>query len=63
MPWTRKQVRKLLSKGSPLTPQQQSDMKMELHANPELGHKRKGSKAMKRGPRKKVYQQHVGIAG
>ncbi len=48
MPWTRRQVRKLLSSGSPLTPEQKAKMKAELHANPSLGHKRKGSAAMKR---------------
>ncbi len=48
MPWTRRQVRLLLSKGSPLTPEQQQRMKAELHANPKLGHARKGSKALKR---------------
>lgn len=48
MPWTRKQVRKLLSSGSPLTEGQKAKMKAELHANPKLGHARKGSKALKR---------------
>lgn len=43
MPWTRKQVRYLLSKGSPLTDQQQTKMKGELHANPAMGHMKKGS--------------------
>jgi hypothetical protein len=47
-PWTRKQVKKLLSSGSPLTSEQQERMKSELHDNPKLGHARKGSKAMKR---------------
>jgi hypothetical protein len=41
-PWTRKQVKKLLSKGSPLTGKQKAKMKAELHANPEMGHKKKG---------------------
>ena len=41
MPWTRRQVRKLLSSGSPLSEEQQNKMKAELHANPALGHKRK----------------------
>lgn len=48
MPWTRRQVKKLLSSGSPLTAAQQNKMKAELHANPKLGHARKDSKAMKR---------------
>jgi len=48
MPWTRKQVRKLLSSGSPLNPEQKNKMKAELHADPSLGHARKGSKALKK---------------
>jgi len=48
MPWTRKQVKKLLSSGSPLNPAEKTKMKGELHANPALGHARKGSAAMKR---------------
>ena len=42
MPWTRKQVKKLLSSGSPLTPAQKTKMRRELHANPALGHGKKG---------------------
>jgi len=42
MPWTRKQVRYLLSKVSPLTSGQRSKMIGELHANPAMGHKKKG---------------------
>ena len=49
MPWTRKQVKLLLSKGSPLSAEQQDKMKAELHSNPKMGHARKGSKALKRG--------------
>lgn len=48
MPWTRKAVKLLLSKGSPLSPEQKGKMHSELHANPALGHKRKGSKSMRR---------------
>ena len=48
MPWTRKQVRLLLSKYSPLTAEQQSKMKDELHANPAMGHAKKGSEALKK---------------
>ena len=44
MPWTRRQVRYLLSKGSPLSSEQESKMKKELHNNPAMGHKKKGSK-------------------
>lgn len=42
MPWTRKQVRFLLSKGSPLKTGQKSKMVGELHVNPAMGHKQKG---------------------
>ena len=42
MPWTPKQTRYLLSSGSPLTPEQKTKMKGELHANPKLAHKKKG---------------------
>lgn len=48
MPYTRRQVKKLLSSGSPLSDEQQAKMKAELHSNPKLGHARKGSAAMKR---------------
>lgn len=48
MPWTRKQVKKLLSKGSPLSGAQQGKMKSELHADPSMGHAKKGSIALKR---------------
>lgn len=41
MLWTRQQVKYLLSKGSPLTAEQKSKMKGELHANPQMGHKKK----------------------
>jgi len=42
MPWTPKQTRYLLSKGSPLKPAQRQKMLTELHANPQLAHKVKG---------------------
>lgn len=42
MPWTRQQVKYLLSKVSPLTSSQKTKMKGELHANPALGHYKKG---------------------
>jgi hypothetical protein len=42
MPWARRQVRYLLSKFSPLSAPQKNKMKAELHADPSLGHKRKG---------------------
>ena len=46
MPWTRKQVKYLLSNGSPLSGQQKTKMVGELHANPAMGHEKKGSKAL-----------------
>lgn len=48
MPWTRAQVRLLLSKYSPLTSQQQTKMKGELHANSQMGHAKKGSEELKK---------------
>jgi hypothetical protein len=48
MPWTRRQVKLLLSKGSPLSPDEQRKMKEELHLNPALGHAKKGPAALKR---------------
>lgn len=48
MPWTRRQVRYLLSKASPISGEQKMKMKGELHANPAMGHAKKGGKMMKR---------------
>ena len=48
MPWTRKAVKLLLSKYSPLKPEQKTKMKEELHANPAMGHARKGSEEIKK---------------
>lgn len=45
MPWTRRQVKYLLSNGSPLSGQQQTKMKGELHAEPSMGHMKKGFKS------------------
>jgi hypothetical protein len=47
MPWTRKAVKFLLSKGSPLSHEQKHKMLGELHDNPSLGHARKGVNALK----------------
>jgi hypothetical protein len=47
MPWTRQQVKYLLSNGSPLTKDQEEKMKAELHANPSMGHMKKRSKMSK----------------
>jgi hypothetical protein len=44
MPWTRQQVKYLLSDGSPLKDKQKTKMKAELHAAPGMGHMRKGFK-------------------
>lgn len=46
MPWTRRQVKYLLSKGSPLKPGQKQKMKSELHEDPAMGHAKKGSKVL-----------------
>lgn len=40
MPWTRREVRYLLSSGSPLSSGQKAKMEGELHENPGLGHKK-----------------------
>ena len=42
MPWTRQQVKYLLSSGSPLKGSQKEKMKHELHENPSMGHMQKG---------------------
>jgi len=55
MPWTRQQVKYLLSSGSPLSGQQQTKMKGELHANPSMGHKKKGSAALKKAKKSAFY--------
>lgn len=47
MPWTRRQVKYLLSSGSPLSGQQKDKMKTELHDNPAMGHAKKGSSELK----------------
>ncbi len=43
MPWTRRQVKYLLSNGSPLTSEQRKKMLAELHSSPAMGHMRKGA--------------------
>lgn len=42
MPWTRKQVKYLLSSSSPLKAEQKEKMKSELHADASMGHEKKG---------------------
>lgn len=51
MPYTQREVRFLLSSGSPFSEKKKNEVKAELHANPALGHGRRGSEAMKRGSR------------
>ena len=58
MPWTKKQVRLLESSASPLTSAQKAKMNRELHANPAMGHAKKGSKALKKSGRK-MGNQHM----
>jgi hypothetical protein len=60
MPWTRRQVRFLESSGSPLTSAQKSKMNAELHADPSLGSKQKGSPAMKHDIREMRIEIHRG---
>jgi hypothetical protein len=47
MPWTRQQVKYLLSSGSPLSGKQKTKMKGELHEDPSMGHMRKGYEKQK----------------
>jgi len=47
MPWTRQQVKFLLSDASPLSDEEKAKMKRELHANPSMGHMKKKSKKRK----------------
>lgn len=63
MPWTRKQVKKLLSSGSPLTGPQQDRMKSELHSDPSMGHKKKGSIALKRTRARKPSDSNAYVNG
>jgi hypothetical protein len=51
MPWTRRQVRYLLSSGSPLSGEQKTKMKGELHADPAMGHMKKGYSKRSRAKR------------
>jgi hypothetical protein len=48
MPYTRKQVRYLLSSGSPLKPEQRTKMLGELHADPSMGHAKKGDHSLQK---------------
>jgi len=48
MPWTPRQKRYLLSSGSPLSGTQRQKMLGELHANPQMGHAKKGSSVLKK---------------
>ena len=55
MPYTRRQVKYLLSSGSPLSGEQKSKMVGELHANPALGHAKKGSKALSNAAKARIH--------
>jgi hypothetical protein len=57
MPWTRRQVKYLLSNGSPLTGEQKTKMKGELHANPAMGHVKKGSRALSEEAVRRIRKQ------
>jgi hypothetical protein len=46
MPWTPRQFRFLMSKGSPLSGAQKEKDKAEAHANPAMVHMRKGESRM-----------------
>jgi hypothetical protein len=61
MPWTERQVRYLESSGSPLTHGQKNKMNAELHADPSLGHKKKGSSAMKKIPGGKLREMRIEV--
>jgi len=54
MPWTRKQVKYLLSSGSPLSGGQKTKMVGELHADPAMGHVKKGSKALSQAAAQRI---------
>jgi hypothetical protein len=45
MPWTRQQVKYLLSSGSPLSSAKKEKMKSELHKNPKMGRIKKKKNA------------------
>ena len=60
MPWTRRQVKYLLSSVSPLSGEQKGKMKSELHQNPSMGHEKKGSTAMKHNIHSMRIQVHRG---
>lgn len=61
MPWTPRQKRYLLSSGSPLSGQQKEKMLSELHADPSLGHKKKGSEAMHKAPKHTIHEMRIEV--
>lgn len=63
MPYTRRQVKYLLSGGSPLSGQQKNKMVGELHANPAMGHAKKGSKALSDAAASRIRKKASRIAG
>lgn len=52
MPYTRRQVKFLLSKGSPFSDERKAKLERELHRDPSIGHARKGSDRLKSRGRK-----------
>lgn len=60
MPWTRRQVRFLLSNGSPLSGDQKTKIVGELHADPAMGHEKKGSKALSRATAQRIRKKASG---
>ena len=63
MPWTRRQVKYLLSKGSPLSGAQKTKMVGELHENPAMGHAKKGSKELKEVARERMKSETQSFRG
>lgn len=57
MPWTRRQVKYLLSKGSPLSGAQKTKMVGELHSDPAMGHAKKGSAELKAAARERMQSE------
>jgi len=52
-------MRYLESSGSPLTSEQKAKMNRELHSDPSLGHKTKGSAAMAKESKAKYHMTHI----
>lgn len=52
-------MRYLESRGSPLTSEQKAKMNRELHSDPSLGHKKKGSEAMAKEAKSRYHMTHI----